>query len=242
MIAARGLSRTFCAPNFQVRAVRGVDLEVAQGQFVAVLGPSGSGKTTLLNILGLIDRPNRGRYWFDGVEVSGFAERQLAALRRDRIGFIFQTHTLIDRLTVRQNVELGLTYSRVPPSERSRRTEDAMDWVGIGHRAECRASDISAIEQRRAEVARAIVRRPKILFADEPAVAQDGDHGCLLMRMLRALNSAGTTIVLATHSRHFAAFADEIVYMDDGERSELCGSGVGPASAWRSSPRNSATG
>jgi putative ABC transport system ATP-binding protein len=225
MLSVRGLSRTYLSPDFQVNALRNVDLDIKQGQFTAVLGPSGSGKTTLLNILGLIDRPTAGRYQFDGVEIGRFPERKLAELRRNRVGFIFQTTTLVHHFTVHENIGLALTYSSVSNRERARRAEDAMDRVGISHRAECRVSEISATEQRRVEFARAIVRRPKILFADEPAAAQSAAEGEHLMRILCALNGSGTTVVMATHSLRFAGYSNEIVYLDDGERTDHAGFG-----------------
>jgi putative ABC transport system ATP-binding protein len=193
-----------------------VDLSIAAGEFVAVMGPSGCGKSTLLNLVGMLDTPTRGQYVFEGTDISGYSERQLAELRKRRLGFIFQSFNLIDDLTVRENIELALLYQRVDGRERTARVDEIMDRVGIAHRARHRPPQLSGGQQQRVAVARALVGRPALILADEPTGNLDSAHGTDVMQMLRGLNEEGTTILMVTHSLEHADYARRIVNMLDG--------------------------
>jgi putative ABC transport system ATP-binding protein len=180
------------------------------------MGPSGCGKSTLLNLVGMLDTPTRGQYVFEGTDISGYSERQLAELRKRRLGFIFQSFNLIDDLTVRENIELALLYQRVDGRERTARVDEIMDRVGIAHRARHRPPQLSGGQQQRVAVARALVGRPALILADEPTGNLDSAHGTDVMQMLRGLNEEGTTILMVTHSLEHADYARRIVNMLDG--------------------------
>jgi putative ABC transport system ATP-binding protein len=180
------------------------------------MGPSGCGKSTLLNLVGMLDTPTRGQYVFEGTDISGYSESQLAELRKRRLGFIFQSFNLIDDLTVRENIELALLYQRVDGRERTARVDEIMDRVGIAHRARHRPPQLSGGQQQRVAVARALVGRPALILADEPTGNLDSAHGTDVMQMLRGLNEEGTTILMVTHSLEHADYARRIVNMLDG--------------------------
>ncbi|TCP33590.1 ABC transporter ATP-binding protein [Sphingomonas sp. BK235] len=216
MLQMRQLSRVYQADMIETTALDAIDLDVAAGEFVAIMGPSGCGKSTLLNLIGMLDRPSGGSYLFDGQEVAGLGEAALAAVRKANLGFIFQSFNLIDELTVRENVELALLYHDVPASERRRRAEQVMDRVGIAHRARHRPSQLSGGQQQRVAVARALVAEPKLILADEPTGNLDTSHGEEVMRMLQSLNAQGATIVMVTHSPAHADYAGRVVNMLDG--------------------------
>jgi putative ABC transport system ATP-binding protein len=212
----RGLRKTFEAELAPVRALRGVDLDVASGEFVAIMGPSGCGKSTLLNVMGMLDSPSDGSYVFNNQEVAGLGEAQLADTRKSNIGFIFQSFNLVDELTVRENVELALLYHNIPANDRKSRVDRVLDKVGIAHRAKHRPTQLSGGQQQRVAVARALVGEPKLILADEPTGNLDTAHGEEVMRMLRQLNQEGSTIVMVTHSPAHADFASRVVNMLDG--------------------------
>jgi putative ABC transport system ATP-binding protein len=216
MLQMRQLSRVYQADMIETTALDAIDLDVAAGEFVAIMGPSGCGKSTLLNLIGMLDRPSGGSYLFDGQEVAGLGEAALAAVRKANLGFIFQSFNLIDELTVRENVELALLYHDVPAGERRRRAEQVMDRVGIAHRARHRPSQLSGGQQQRVAVARALVAEPKLILADEPTGNLDTSHGEEVMRMLQSLNAQGATIVMVTHSPAHADYAGRVVNMLDG--------------------------
>jgi putative ABC transport system ATP-binding protein len=211
MLQMRQLSRVYQADMIETTALDAIDLDVAAGEFVAIMGPS-----TLLNLIGMLDRPSGGSYLFDGQEVAGLGEAALAAVRKANLGFIFQSFNLIDELTVRENVELALLYHDVPAGERRRRAEQVMDRVGIAHRARHRPSQLSGGQQQRVAVARALVAEPKLILADEPTGNLDTSHGEEVMRMLQSLNAQGATIVMVTHSPAHADYAGRVVNMLDG--------------------------
>jgi putative ABC transport system ATP-binding protein len=212
----RELSRVYRTDTVETTALDRIDLDIADGEFVAIMGPSGCGKSTLLNVIGMLDSPSSGSYVFNGNEVAGLPESKLADIRKRHIGFIFQSFNLIDELSVRENVELALLYHDIPSSERKQRVDAVMDKVGIAHRAKHRPSQLSGGQQQRVAVARAVVGEPKMILADEPTGNLDTQHGEEVMRMLQKLNSEGSTIVMVTHSPAHADYAGRVVNMLDG--------------------------
>jgi putative ABC transport system ATP-binding protein len=216
MLTMRELSRVYRTDTVETTALDRIDLDIADGEFVAIMGPSGCGKSTLLNVIGMLDSPTSGSYMFNGQEVAGLAESQLADIRKKHIGFIFQSFNLIDELSVRENVELALLYHDIPSSERKARVDAVLDKVGIAHRAKHRPSQLSGGQQQRVAVARAVVGEPKMILADEPTGNLDTQHGEEVMRMLQKLNSEGSTIVMVTHSPAHADYAGRVVNMLDG--------------------------
>ena len=217
MLTMRDLAKVYRTDTVETAALDGIDLDIADGEFVAIMGPSGCGKSTLLNVIGMLDSPTSGSYVFNGQEVAGLPEGKLADVRKKNIGFIFQSFNLVDELSVRENVELALLYHDVAASERRRRADEVMDKVGIGHRAKHRPSQLSGGQQQRVAVARALVGNPKLILADEPTGNLDTQHGEEVMKMLQALNREGSTIVMVTHSPAHADFASRIVNMLDGK-------------------------
>jgi putative ABC transport system ATP-binding protein len=216
MLSLRDLSRVYRTETVETTALDSINLDIADGEFVAVMGPSGCGKSTLLNVVGMLDSPSSGSYVFNGQEVAGLPEAKLAEVRKENIGFIFQSFNLVDELTVRENVELALLYHNVPAAERRARVDAVMDKVGIGHRAKHRPSQLSGGQQQRVAVARALVGNPKMILADEPTGNLDTQHGEEVMKMLQALNAEGSTIVMVTHSPAHADYAGRVVNMLDG--------------------------
>ncbi|MBI1198839.1 MAG: ATP-binding cassette domain-containing protein [Phenylobacterium sp.] len=217
MITLADIHRQFRTDEVETTALRAIDLNIEAGEFVAIMGPSGCGKSTLLNIMGLIDRPTSGRYLFKGQEVMDLREAELARLRRDNIGFVFQSFNLIDELTIAENVELGLVYRRWAGKERKARVEAAMDRVGVAHRARHYPHQLSGGQQQRAAIARAIVGEPSIILADEPTGNLDTENGEQVMDILKTLNGEGATIVMVTHSPAHADIAKRVVNMLDGQ-------------------------
>jgi putative ABC transport system ATP-binding protein len=217
MLTMRELSRVYRTDTVETTALDNIDLDIEDGEFVAVMGPSGCGKSTLLNVIGMLDSPTSGSYVFDGREVAGLPEAKLADVRKRNIGFIFQSFNLVDELSVRENVELALLYHDVAPAERRRRVEEVMDRVGIAHRARHRPSQLSGGQQQRVAVARALVGNPKLILADEPTGNLDTHHGEEVMKMLQQLNREGSTIVMVTHSPSHADYAGRVVNMLDGK-------------------------
>jgi putative ABC transport system ATP-binding protein len=216
MLTMRELSKVYRTDTVQTTALDAIDLDIAAGEFVAIMGPSGCGKSTLLNMIGMLDSPSSGSYVFNGKEVAGLSEARLADVRKENLGFIFQSFNLVDELSVRDNVELALLYHNVPAAERRARVDEVMDKVGIAHRAKHRPSQLSGGQQQRVAVARALVANPKLILADEPTGNLDTHHGEEVMRMLQTLNGEGSTIVMVTHSPAHADYAGRIVNMLDG--------------------------
>jgi putative ABC transport system ATP-binding protein len=208
--------RLYRSDEVETTALRSIDLAIDRGEFVAIMGPSGCGKSTLLNILGTIDRPSSGRYQFDSTDLTKLPEADLAAFRRDHLGYIFQSFNLIDDLTIEENVELGLVYRKVRRAERRSRVAAAMDRVGIGHRARHTPNQLSGGQQQRAAIARAIVGEPLLILADEPTGNLDTENGAQVMDILSALNAEGATIVMVTHSPSHADIARRRIDMLDG--------------------------
>ena len=216
MLNMREVSRVYRTDTVETTALDGIFLDVADGEFVAIMGPSGCGKSTLLNVIGMLDSPTSGSYIFNGTEVAGLSESKLADFRKRNIGFIFQSFNLVDELSVRENIELALLYHNVPSGERRTRVDEVMDKVGIAHRAKHRPSQLSGGQQQRVAVARALVASPNLILADEPTGNLDTAHGEEVMKMLQALNAEGSTIVMVTHSPSHADYAGRVVNMLDG--------------------------
>ena len=198
-------------------ALRGVDLEVARGEFVAIMGPSGSGKSTLMNLIGCLDTPTSGNYECDGVDVSTLDAEELATLRRDKIGFVFQGFNLLPRMDALHNVAMPLGYARVPHAERLGLAREALDAVGLGGRTGHLPSEMSGGQQQRVAIARALINRPPILLADEPTGALDSKTGEEILALFKRLRDDGHTVILITHDAHVAAHADRTYEMHDGE-------------------------
>ena len=224
MIQVSNLKKIYHYSDVYTVALGGINMEVEEGEFVAIMGPSGCGKTTLLNILGLLDNPSEGNYLLDGVEVANLKENQRTALRKGKIGFVFQSFNLIDELTVEQNVGLPLKYMGIPVEERKKRVTDALRRLNISHRAGHYPGQLSGGQQQRVAIARAVVCNPRLILADEPTGNLDTRNGKEVMELLAQLNDEGTTIVMVTHSQRDASYAQRIVNMLDGflvEKTEL---------------------
>ena len=206
----------FTTEEVQTKALNEVTMQVEQGEFVAIMGPSGCGKSTLLNILGTLDSPTSGSYFFEGKQVDKMSENQLTALRKGNLGFIFQSFNLIDELNVYENVELPLTYLGFKASERRRMVEDILKRMNISHRAKHFPQQLSGGQQQRVAIARAVVTNPKLILADEPTGNLDSKNGAEVMNLLTELNKEGTTIIMVTHSQHDASFAHRTVHLFDG--------------------------
>jgi putative ABC transport system ATP-binding protein len=211
------LTKRYRTSEVETLALNQVSLEIRQGEFLAVMGPSGCGKSTLLNILGLLDSPSDGQFFFLGQEIARASERQLTLLRRANIGFVFQSFNLIDELTVAENVEVALIYRGVNAAERKRRIEAALERVGLPHRARHLPQQLSGGQQQRVAVARALVAEPKLILADEPTGNLDTVNGDAVMDMLTEIAKAGTTVVMVTHSRAHAAYAERTLKLLDGQ-------------------------
>jgi putative ABC transport system ATP-binding protein len=233
VIETEGLRRQFASGDLMVDALAGVDLEVRQGEFTAVMGPSGSGKSTLLSILGCLERPTDGTYRLAGEEVGSFGEKKAARIRRERIGFVFQAFNLLPRSTALQNVELPMIYSGVGRQERRSRAAEALAAVGLDDREEHLPSQLSGGQQQRVAVARAIVTQPAVLLADEPTGNLDTHSEAEVLDILEQVHAEGATIVVVTHAREVAERGTRIVHMLDGriEADEKLGGGERKRSA-----------
>ena len=216
MIKAVNLTKVFRTESVETTALNGINLEINQGEFVAVMGPSGCGKSTLLNLLGLLDNPTSGELWFLEEEVSRYTENNRTDLRNGNLGFVFQSFNLIDELTVFENVELPLLYAGVPVKERVARVNAALDRMQIAHRTEHYPQQLSGGQQQRVAIARAIVTNPKIILADEPTGNLDSVNGNEVMNLLLELNKEGSTVVMVTHSEENARMAGRFIRMMDG--------------------------
>ena len=217
MIKTENIRKVFRTEDVETWALNGVDIEVAKGEFVAIMGPSGCGKSTLMNILGLLDNPTEGSYCLNGTDVALFGEDERTALRKGVIGFVFQSFNLIDDLNVYENIELPLLYMGVPKKERKKRVEEAMERMDIAHRAGHFPQQLSGGQQQRVAIARAVVTNPKIIFADEPTGNLDSRNGIEVMELLKQLNGEGTTVVMVTHSLRDASYAGRVINMFDGQ-------------------------
>jgi putative ABC transport system ATP-binding protein len=218
MITITELEKYYSTEEVRTVALNKLSFEVREGEFVAIMGPSGCGKSTLLNILGLLDDADDGSFKFNGTEVAGYNERKRADLRKHNIGFVFQSFNLIDELTVYENVELPLIYTKVPPAERKHRVEEVLEKMQIMHRRKHFPQQLSGGQQQRVAVARAVVNNPKLILADEPTGNLDSSNGNEVMDLLTELNDSGTTIIMVTHSEHDAKYSHRIIRMLDGQK------------------------
>jgi putative ABC transport system ATP-binding protein len=217
LVQLQSLSKSYQTAEVETTALYDVNLDIREGEFVAVMGPSGCGKSTLLNVVGMLDTPTSGTYRFRGEDISRHDEGKLAALRKRHLGFVFQSFNLIDELTVEGNIELALLYQSVSAAERRQRVKEAMDRMKITHRAKHFPMALSGGQQQRVAVARAVVSKPALILADEPTGNLDSHHGEEVMKLLVELNAAGTTIVMVTHSSAHAQYARRTINLFDGK-------------------------
>ena len=221
VIETRGLRKVYSeGSEAEVVALKGVDLVINRGDFVAIMGPSGSGKSTLMNLIGCLDTPSDGLYACDGIDVATLDAEELATLRREKIGFVFQGFHLLPRMSALDNVAMPLGYARIPPHERRERAQAALESVGLGERSHHRPNEISGGQQQRVAIARALINQPPILLADEPTGALDSKTGEEILSLFKQLRDDGHTVVLITHDQEVAEHADRIFVMRDGEMHE----------------------
>ena len=217
MLRTENLTKVFRTEEVETTALNGVNIEVKDGEFVAVMGPSGCGKSTLLSILGLLDNPTGGNYFLDGEEVGHLREKDRTRFRKGRIGFVFQSFNLIEELTVEENIDLQLRYLGIGRKERRERVLEILRKVNLSQRAGHYPQQLSGGQQQRVAIARAVVGKPRLILADEPTGNLDSKNGLEVMELLSSLHAEGSTIVMVTHSQHDAAYADRIINLFDGE-------------------------
>lgn len=217
MIRTVKLSKVFRTEDIETLALNEVNFEVKKGEFAAIMGPSGCGKSTLLNIIGLLDNPSEGNYFFDGLDVAKYRESQRTNLRKGNIGFVFQSFNLIDELNVYENVELPLLYLKIGVRQRKETVNKVLERMNIAHRAKHFPQQLSGGQQQRVAIARAVVANPKLILADEPTGNLDSKNGLEVMNLLTELNREGTTIVMVTHSLHDAGYAHRVINLFDGQ-------------------------
>lgn len=221
MICLRDIKKNYLLGEVSLEVLKGIDLDVKEGDFVTVMGPSGSGKSTLLNIIGCLDRQTSGTYQFEEIDIAGKTDNELAEIRNKRIGFVFQTFNLLPRFSAFKNVELPMLYSHIPPAERKERVLEVLAKVGISHRAEHNPSELSGGEQQKVAIARALVMNPSVILADEPTGNLDSRSGVEIMNTFKELNEEGVTLILVTHEMIVAQEAKKIMTIKDG----VCSSG-----------------
>ena len=216
MLTLSHINKTYVVGEEPVHALIDVSLEVQDGEFVAICGPSGSGKTTLMNVMGCLDLPDSGSYLLDGMDVAACSDRELSAIRSEKIGFIFQQFNLLDQMSAIENVELPLIYQKVPQRERTERAKEALELVGLANRMRHRPSQLSGGQQQRVAIARALASRSRVILADEPTGNLDSRSGDDVMQLISDLSGQGSTIVLITHNQRVADMAQRTVYVHDG--------------------------
>jgi putative ABC transport system ATP-binding protein len=217
VIDVADLHKTYQLGETQVHALRGINLQIRQGEFVAIMGASGSGKSTFMNIVGCLDKPSSGRYLLEGIDVAGLEKRELAGIRNRKIGFVFQGFNLLSRTTALENTELPTLYARIDKNERHQRAVDALKMVGLAERMDHYPSQLSGGQQQRVAIARALVNRPSILLADEPTGNLDSRTSVEVMEIFQSLNQRGLTIILVTHEHDIAQFAKRSIVFRDGK-------------------------
>lgn len=228
MINLISINKEFRSEELITRALNDININIEKGDFLCIMGPSGCGKSTLLNVIGMLDKTTKGKYNFDGVDVSNMSQKQLAAIRNQNLGFIFQSFNLIDDLTVYENIELPLIYQGMAKKERQGKVQAVMEKVDIAYRGGHYPNQLSGGQQQRVAVARAVVVEPKLILADEPTGNLDSKNGQQVMELLVALNKEGTTIVMVTHSDTDAKFGDRTINLFDGKVSEIVDMAQGP--------------
>lgn len=216
MIRIEGLTKIYDTGSIQVAALKGIDLQIQKGEFVAIMGTSGSGKSTLMNMLGCLDRPTDGKFYLDDIDVSSMKENEQAKIRNEKIGFVFQSFNLLPRMTALQNVELPMVYGRLAAKDRHAHAMKALEKVGLGDRTHHRPNELSGGQKQRVAIARALAGNPSVILADEPTGALDSKTSYEIMDMLRALNEEGSTIIVVTHEPDIAAQAKRVVVIKDG--------------------------
>ena len=216
-LRTENLRKVFSTDVVETHALNGVDINIHDGEFVAIMGPSGCGKSTLLNILGMLDTPTDGTYWLEGREVSQLKEDERTAYRRGKIGFVFQSFNLIEELNVAENVGLPLGYLGIKGEKRRKLVAETLERMGISHRATHHPNQLSGGQQQRVAIARAVVCKPGLILADEPTGNLDSKNGIEVMELLRELNREGTTVVMVTHSQRDASYADRVINLFDGQ-------------------------
>ncbi|MDW3645933.1 MAG: ABC transporter ATP-binding protein [Bacteroidia bacterium] len=217
MITLKALSKIYRTDEIETTALNEISIEISKGEFVSVMGPSGCGKSTMLNILGLLDKPEKGSYGFLGEEMANLSERERSKVRKKHFGFVFQNFNLIDELTVFENVELPLIYNKISAKERKEKVNEILERIGIAHRSNHFPQQLSGGQQQRVAVARALVTNPEVILADEPTGNLDSSNGNEVMELLCELNEAGTTIIMVTHSANDASYSSRIVNLLDGQ-------------------------
>ncbi|TRZ64003.1 MAG: ABC transporter ATP-binding protein [Spirochaetia bacterium] len=217
MIELKNIAKSYSDDDVETPALHGISFGIEQGEFVAIMGPSGSGKSTLLHIIGFLDRQTKGEYFFDEKKMDDYSKEELAHVRNKEMGFIFQSFNLLPRTTVLENVKLPLYYSKIKESSWDRIALEAIDTVGLSHRAHHLSSQLSGGEKQRTAIARALVNSPQVIFADEPTGNLDSKSGGQIMEFLEKLNSAGHTIILITHETYTAEYSQRIIRLKDGE-------------------------
>jgi len=217
MIKTKNLRKTYTTEEVETTALNDINLDIKEGEYVSIMGPSGCGKSTLLNVLGLIDQPTSGEYLFLGEEISKYSERKRAGIRKNNIGFVFQSFNLIDELTVYENVELPLLYLGFSAAERKSRVSEILEQMQLMARKNHFPQQLSGGQQQRVAVGRAIVARPKLILADEPTGNLDSAHGEEVMKLMAELHEAGTAIIMVTHSPTYAEYAQRVIHLFDGQ-------------------------
>jgi len=217
VIRVSGLTKVYGSGDAAVQALRGVDLEIPAGDFVAIMGPSGSGKSTFLSILGCLERPSSGEYYLDGRDVNSLEDDELADLRNKKLGFVFQSFNLLPRHNILRNVEMPLIYAGVPRDERRKRAQELLEQVGLGHRLTHKPAELSGGEQQRVAIARALANNPLVIFADEPTGNLDTKASIDIMEIFQQMHRTGRTIVMVTHEPDIAAYARRVIHFRDGE-------------------------
>ncbi|MCK9578091.1 ABC transporter ATP-binding protein [bacterium] len=216
MISVKNLKKDFKDGDMVTHVLRDIDFDIPKGEFVSIMGPSGSGKSTLMHILGFLDKPSSGKYIFEGNDVSDLSDTELARMRNQKVGFVFQSFNLLNRMTVLENVMLPLVYSKAFKGDKEERAKEILDQMGLSHRLEYLPNNISGGEKQRVAIARALVNNPEVIFADEPTGNLDSKSGFQVMKILQDLNNQGNTIILVTHEKITAEYASRIITIKDG--------------------------